>query len=268
MKNIINKARNYKFNTLAYVDIEDMSDAEVILNNEDDLFIARYSDEKIHLDWAAESKADFLSGLQQVIGVLKEKSDKKIYTEFVPENFVIDLEKLGFEIESEYIDFWNNDLINLTTRDDKSLSIRKIEKEEYNISGEITRACEGYSRGFCGESNQWIKDWNESENSWIFVGEISGEIVGVCCIRLYGFDSEKGTVLWIRELAVHPKHQSQGIGYKLINYAMKFGKKNGAKRSFLACDAENHNAIKLYEKFGFQCKDERGQINMVTKTVI
>lgn len=84
----------------------------------------------------------------------------------------------------------------------------------------------------------------------------------MCCVGLYGFESEKGTVLWIREIAVRPQYQKKGIGRLLLEHAILWGQENNAKRSFLACDAENYNAIRLYESFGYRKEDERGQINM------
>lgn len=47
-----------------------------------------------------------------------------------------------------------------------------------------------------------------------------------------------------------------------IVHGINWGIENGAKRSFLAVDAENINAIKLYKSLGYKRKDERGQINM------
>ena len=66
-------------------------------------------------------------------------------------------------------------------------------------------------------------------------------------------------------MAVEPNYQGKGVGHELLAYAIKWGIKNGAKRSFLACDAENTNAIKLYQDFNYKREDERGQINMEIK---
>ena len=99
----------------------------------------------------------------------------------------------------------------------------------------------------------------------MYAAEHDGNIVGVGYFVLYGFDTEKGTVLWVRELAVDPKYQSKGIGRELILQGIAWGKENGAKRSFLACDAENYNAIKLYESLDYSRSVERGQINMELK---
>jgi len=65
-----------------------------------------------------------------------------------------------------------------------------------------------------------------------------------------------------RLLAVNPRFQNRGIGYKLMEESIIWGRSHGANRSFLAVDKQNETAIRLYNKFGFICKDEVGQINM------
>jgi len=51
-------------------------------------------------------------------------------------------------------------------------------------------------------------------------------------------------------------------GFHLLAYAINWGVKNGAVRSFLLCDAENVKAIRLYEGLGYERRPGRGQINM------
>lgn len=175
------------------------------------------------------------------------------------------MEDNGFIITNEWIDFWNNDLTTICLEQSNSIWIRRIKENEYQVASEITKSCKDYSRGFKGESSEWIKEWNESENSCIFVAEKNDEVIGICCVSLYGFESEKGVVLWLREVAVNPKYHSQKIGLNLVIFAINWGKINGAVRSFLACDIENRKAIKLYEGLGYQRKAKRGQINMEKK---
>lgn len=155
-------------------------------------------------------------------------------------------------------------IIFATARGDstKVVNIRVLNENEIKAASEVTISCTGYSRGFIGQSEDVIREWLDTENSQLFVAEVDENIVGLCFVILYGFDSEKGTILWIRELVVNPNHQSNGIGRQMIVHGINWGVENGAKRSFLACDAENYKAIKLYEKLGYRKKDGRGQINM------
>jgi ribosomal protein S18 acetylase RimI-like enzyme len=51
-------------------------------------------------------------------------------------------------------------------------------------------------------------------------------------------------------LFVNPTLQSKGLGHKLLDKAMRYGKKNGCKRWALATYAYNPQAIALYTKMG------------------
>lgn len=262
MKNIIEKARKYRYNSLEYVDVEEIANAKIFIKTEKYIFIYKELKDKVQLYWAAKSQREFFEGLNKVVDFISKKQDKKLYIEFVPEDFVDGLENIGFRIVSEYIDFWNSDLSTVLIKQKDLLLIRPLKDDEYMIASKVTRACKGYSRGFNGESDEWIKEWNKAENSCVLVAELQEKIVGICCVSLYGFESEKGIVLWLRELAIEPKYQSQGIGHSLVGHVIDLGKENGANRSFLACDSENYKAIRLYEKFGYRREDGRGQINM------
>lgn len=276
MENIINLANEYKYNSLEYVEAEDIANAEIYTNTNENIMLYQKSSMKeelyweskakdnIQLFWASKSKSSFLKELTKTIDFIKQNEIKteKIYMEFIPEDFLDELNNLGFKIVSEWVDYWNTDLNSLDIELKRKINIRPLNSDEITIAGAITRSCIGYSRGFAGESDDVIKEWSESDDSCLFVAEIENKLVGVCFVKLYGFDSEKGTVLWIREVSVDPKYQSRGIGREMMNYGIKWGIENGAKRSFLACDAENFNAIKLYESLNYKRKDERGQINM------
>lgn len=276
MDNIMKKANSLKYSSLNYVDIEDIMDSKITIDTNSTIFMYQNSDirkelywesksnHSFQLFWAANSKENFLEGLVQTIEYIKktELSPDKVYIEFVPEEFLNDMDKIGFSIVSEWVDFWNLDLKSMDIAYKNKFSIREVIEKDIKTVSEVTKSCTGYSRGFTGQSEEIIREWMDTENSYLFVAEVDGNIVGLCFVILYGFDSDKGTVLWIRELVVNPKFQSNGIGRQLIIHGINWGIENGAKRSFLACDVENYKAIKLYEKLGYRKKDGRGQINM------
>lgn len=263
MNDLADKIKGYKYTSLNYADLDEISASFTYIDTDDSLFLYRVEDEKAGIEWAANSKESFFVGLAKSIDLIsKEHTVKKIYLEFIPENYVPEMEKLGFAIASEFLDFWIDKLEAINLKRQDSLVIRRIKADEYQAAFLVTKLCEGCSRGFRGESAEWIKEWNESENSSVFAAEKNNEIVGVCFVNLYGFDSEKGTVLWIREVAVKPDYQSQKIGLNLMAHAINWGIENGAARSFLACDTDNAKGIKLYEGLGYKRKSNRGQINM------
>lgn len=263
MKDILQRVKEFQYTSLEYADISDISDSQVCVNNNHSLFLYSKSEGKATIDWGTSSKEEFFHGLEEAIAIISQnKSIKKIYIEFIPEDYVSEMENRGFIIVSEWVDFWNNNLNTIDVEQPNSLVIRRISENEYKEASEITKSCKGYSRGFRGESPQWIREWNESENSCIFIAEMNKKIIGICCVNLYGFESEKGIVLWLREIAVNPNYHSQKVGLNLAVHGINWGKENGAVRSFLACDAENKYAIKLYEGLGYKRKLNRGQINM------
>lgn len=262
INNIINK--KYKYTSLEYIDEEDIKDAKVIHQDENSVFLYKEMEDKVELFWGADSKEGFTQGLNCFESLIEENkiSGKRIYIKFIPEEFISYLEKKGFKVIAEFVDFWNRDIETISINEYDTSNIRRLKEGEYSLAGQITRNCIGYSREFTGEDDEWIKEWNESSNSSIFIAEKEGKMTGICCVNLYGFESDKGIILWIREIAVDPQYQGQGIGRSLLTYAIKWGRENGAKRSFLACDAENYSGIKLYESLGYVRAEGRGEIRM------
>lgn len=274
--NVISKANSLKYSSLNYVDMEDIKEAKLIMDTDSvifmyqnsvvkkELYCESESNHSFQLFWAADSIESFLNGLNKSIEYIRiaESNYDKIYIEFVPDDFLDEMNNIGFNIVSEWVDYWNMELKPKETTCRDNINIQTVSEKDISIASKITKSCTGYSRGFTGQSEELIREWMNTENSYLFFGEVDGNVVGLCFVILYGFDSDKGIVLWIRELVVNPKYHSKGIGRQLIVHGINWGIENGAKRSFLAVDAENINAIKLYESLGYKRKDERGQINM------
>lgn len=61
----------------------------------------------------------------------------------------------------------------------------------------------------------FIQEWHESDHSCVFAAELDNIVVGVCLLNIYGYDQEKGSVLWLRQLAVDPEFHNNGIGFSL-----------------------------------------------------
>lgn len=267
-KNSVQKAKAYKYSSLQYLDVAELEIqlAEGIFMDEPGVFMLGKPVDGGHtIFWAAESKDLFLTVLLELISKLSQlpaDDTKRIYIEFIPPEFIPAMETMGFKVVSQFIDFWNEDISNYVTGGEGSAFIRHIEPKDYLQVSMITKACKDVSRGFYGEELAFIQEWDEADHSCILVAERSEVIVGVCLLNVYGFESEKGPVLWLRELAVDPKYHNQGIGYRLATEGLRWGKNHGVKRSFLAADSENRNAINIYNKLGYKNKDEVGQINM------
>jgi len=261
MKEIIKKSNQYKYSSMRYTQEEDLYESNILINNDSILIIGTIEKDSMKIDWATNNPKLLVESMITIEKDLESNINIKHLTiEFIPEEIIELFEQNNYIIKSEWMDYWKPKLESKTTPN--NLVIRPIEEKEYIIGSNITKSCKGYSRGYNGEEIEWFKEWKDNEFSEIFVAEQNNQIVGVCAVNLYGFESEKGTVLWLREVAVHPKFHSQKIGFHLINHAFDWGVKNGAQRSFLACDRDNTKAIRLYEYLGYEAKHNRGQINI------
>lgn len=85
------------------------------------------------------------------------------------------------------------------------------------------------------------------------------ELIAVCFIGERCEDGEE-TYTWkdnfkkrgtFARIGVSPKFQNQGIGYKLVEFALNELKSQGFDGVRILLGVNNENAIKLYNKFGF-----------------
>ncbi len=90
----------------------------------------------------------------------------------------------------------------------------------------------------------------------------SGKAVGFA--QLYPTLSSISTQrAWIlNDLFVEPAHRQLGIGERLIEEVMKFGKASGARYLTLQTAHENHVAQKLYERLGWSKESEYLSYNL------
>lgn len=267
MRDLIEKAQKYKYTSFTYIDKEeiDIISSNRILEEQDHIFMIKEEKVQFHIYWAAQTKEAFIKGILKSLKIIDQSNanKKRIYIGFIHEDFLFDLEELGFSIDSQFFDFWIKDINALDVQQPSFVNVRLMNKEEYKEVGAVTRSCRDLSRGFNGEEDAFVKEWINDENSCIIIAEKDSTIIGACFMNIYGTESRKGSVVWLREIAVHPEHQGNGIGYSLIYNGLKWGKKQGAVRSFLHVDLMNTNAIKLYEKFGYEKEDGFGEINMI-----
>jgi ribosomal protein S18 acetylase RimI-like enzyme len=258
-KTLINKAKSFRFDTFNEVIPEDLRFARVFVDSEN-VIVAVSHDPKVKIRWACNNPQDTIDEIRK----LPEAIAHSLHMEFVPERFVPAFESMGFDIACEYLDFWLDPLLNIPASEYRSdLLFRDATISEYSDVRAITRECSTCSRGFTVEDEESLRTWQQNRESRVTVATNSNAIVGYCLTAIYGRQSDKGPVVWIRELATRPCFHRNGYASALLNYVLKWGIRNGATRSFLACDVENTPAISLYRKFGFRENPGRGQINMV-----
>lgn len=96
------------------------------------------------------------------------------------------------------------------------------------------------------------------ENKELFVAKLKNEVVGFIMFNI----SEKENPIMkyrkqlsIEAICVDEKCRREGNGTALLEYVNKLGKENGCTHLYLTVNKENENAIKVYEKFGFNVKN-------------
>lgn len=253
---IIEKTKRYQYSSFTYMEEEELEGTELFKESENCFLVYKQYAKKNHLYWAAADSQAFTEALKEFITF---SGDKKVYTEFVPQEFLPHVQKLGFIITSEFQDFWN---VKLSERHDclphEDSEIKELTLSQCEQASRLTKACAGQSRGFDGESEEFFSNWLKENDSTVLC--LKENIYGVCMISLYG--PENNRVLWIRLLAVHPQYQRKGFARRLLNASLRWGVKKGAVKSFLHADVHNDKAISLYEKSGYMRDEGRGQINM------
>lgn len=259
------KAKTYPYHSFEYLEYEHVISFKIIRNNEDLLLISGEDPENkiITAYWAARD----LRLLPEAVKSLGHN----ILVKFIPPDFKAYFAEQGFSDYAVFRDYILEDIKAAASLMDYAL----LNKEECGQASYVTCAVKNQSRGFHGETKSWIENWIKGEDPDalacdgirdcnILVYRDEETVSGVACVGIYGDESKKGPVLWLREIAVLPQEQGKGIGRKLILQSLGYGKERGAKRAFLMADDCNTNAIRLYQSVGFT-PSEDAEINMVSK---
>jgi N-acetylglutamate synthase-like GNAT family acetyltransferase len=81
----------------------------------------------------------------------------------------------------------------------------------------------------------------------IYMAYLGGQAVG--CVAL---ERKGGDVYELSKMAVTPHLRGQGVGRRLLEYAIEQARVLGAKSLFLGSNTKLENAIHLYESVGFE----------------
>ncbi len=242
-------AQGCKYSSLSYVDYEEVKASEIIRYDQSLLLLHKKSNDLSEIHYATDDLEELLDSIRT--------SNLKGLIKFIPFDTIGQFEFNDFKIHCVYQDYFLNNLNIASKSLDTKHEIKFATLEEAKKLSDISQACSGLSRGFFGETEEWIRDWL-IENE-IIVKYINGKLIGFCCVSIYA----EGTTLWIRELAVHPDFQGKGFGKELMGMAIKYGLSKGAQKSFLAVDIENKTAIHLYEYYGYEAKVNEIEVQML-----
>lgn len=242
-------AKGCKYSSLSYVDYEEVKSSEVIRYDQSLLLLHKKSNDLSEIHYATNDLEELLDGIttNNIEGLIK----------FIPFDSIGQFELNGFRIHCVYQDYLLKNLNVASKLLNTECEIQFATLEQAKELSNISQACSGLSRGFFGETEEWVKEWL-IENE-IIVKYIHGKLIGFCCVSIYA----EGTMLWIRELAVHPDFQGKGFGKELMGMAIQYGLSKGAQKSFLAVDIENKTAIVLYEYYGYEAKVNEIEVQML-----
>lgn len=107
------------------------------------------------------------------------------------------------------------------------------------------------------DEKKYINDLKLSKNRKMFVAIYQGKLVGSIDFR--GSNLKKSRHYGSIGLLVLKKYWSKGIGTKLLDKVIDWGKRNEIKKINLEVAANNNRAIQLYERKGFKLE---GNIEM------
>lgn len=255
--------QHYQFHAFHYVDWDDLLRYDLIQMDQESLFVYGYRhDHHIHeLLWAVHD-------VQRLIAFSMRYP--KTLLSFIPRAWKDDLQQAGLIEYGIIRDYWLTDLSSYQA----SLDLPRLTLDDAKMISEVTQDCLMASREFHGESKEDVQAWLlgtdfhlvsiQARDNAIFGYQINHDIVGVVFVAIYGDRSEKGPVLWLREIAVKRDFQGRGIGQKLMKHALYYGNQHGAKRSFLAADDLNVGAIHLYTSLGYRPHLDDEQIDFMT----
>ena len=91
-----------------------------------------------------------------------------------------------------------------------------------------------------------VQDLICTEGGMCFTALEDGEVIAYVIGRLIAPEGE------IYRVAVTPRKRQRGIGYRLLDYAVKTSKGQGLERLFLEVRSRNLPAVKLYTAYGFK----------------
>jgi GNAT superfamily N-acetyltransferase len=85
----------------------------------------------------------------------------------------------------------------------------------------------------------------------VFVARDGGEVVGMVSLLFTVSTAEGGPACWLEDMVVRPDRRREGLGSRLLLYAVEHARANGFVRLTLLTDRDNGGGIRFYERHGF-----------------
>ncbi|MFT5112257.1 MAG: ribosomal protein S18 acetylase RimI-like enzyme [Parasphingorhabdus sp.] len=94
-----------------------------------------------------------------------------------------------------------------------------------------------------------LKEKLENDDNLLFVADNSAQIGGTV---MAGYDGHRG---WLYSVVVHPSSRRQGLGRKLVTYAMARLAALGCCKVNLQIRSESSDVASFYRRLGFETED-------------
>jgi mycothiol synthase len=108
------------------------------------------------------------------------------------------------------------------------------------------------------DQGDWVMEdlTNRMDESWFdadgfFLARENGKIIGFCWTKIHNDRVNEGAIGEIYVIGVNPAAHSKGLGKALMLTALHYFQGKDIKESMLYVDADNHSALILYKKLGF-----------------
>ena len=98
-------------------------------------------------------------------------------------------------------------------------------------------------------TNRMNESWFDADG--FFLARDKGKIIGFCWTKIHNDRVNEGAIGEIYVIGVNPDSHSSGLGKALLITALRYFKSKAIKESMLYVDADNHAALILYKKLGF-----------------
>ena len=122
--------------------------------------------------------------------------------------------------------------------------VRDYSGEDYDEVNRILKETFGYE-----------KSKNRDTKSYEFVGVLDNNVVGYFILNEMKDIIRDFIIYHVDYVCVDEKYRSQGIGRKMMEYAIEYAKKNKAFRLELTSSNKRVAAHKLYLSLGFEIRD-------------